>query len=76
MFRISSINSVNNNIRLNKIAFKGNESNQTNPQVKELPNVQPDYSVKIPMTYTKTGDINFPYDTKAHCYKLANGQKS
>ena len=75
MFRISSINSVNNNIRLNKIAFKGNESNQTNPQVKELPNVQPDYSVKIPMTYTKTGDINFPYDTKAHCYKLANGQK-
>lgn len=75
MFRISSINSVNNNIRLNKIAFKGNENNQTNPQVKELPNVQPDYSVKTPMAYTKTGDINFPYDTKAHCYKLANGQK-
>lgn len=75
MFRISSINSVNNNIKLQKTAFKGNESNQTNPQIKEVPNTQPDYSVKTPMQYTKTGEMNFPYDTKAYCYKLANGQK-
>ena len=75
MYRIGSINSVNNYVKIQKPVFKGSESNQTNPQVKELSNIRPDYSVKTPMTYTKTGDINFPYNTKAHCYKLANGQK-
>ena len=75
MYRIGSINSVNNYVKIQKPVFKGSETNQTNPQVKELSNIRPDYSVKTPMTYTKTGEINFPYNTKAHCYKLANGQK-
>ena len=75
MFRINSINSVNNYIKLGKPAFKGSENNQTNPQIKEVPNSQPDYAIKTPMAYTKTGEIDFPYDTKAYCYKLANGQK-
>ena len=75
MFRINSINGVNNYIKLQKPAFKGSENNQTNPQIKEVPNTQPDYTVKTPMSYTKTGEIEFPYDTKAYCYKLSNGQK-
>ena len=75
MFRINSINSVNNYKILQTPAFKGTENNQTNPQIKEVPNIQPDFAVKTPMAYTKTGEIDFPYDTKAYCYKLANGQK-
>lgn len=74
MFRINSINSVNNNILHSKTSFKGSE-NQTNPQIEQLNAIQPDFAVKTPMKYTKTGEIDFPYDTKAHCYKLANGQK-
>lgn len=73
MVRINSINSVNNYTAQNKPSFKAN--NATNPQIKELQDVKPDFAVKTPMSYTKTGEINFPYDTKAHCYKLANGQK-
>ncbi len=74
MLKINSINSVNNYQKNSKIVFKGNE-NQTTPQIDKLSNVQPDYTVKTPMAYTKTGEMNFPYDTKAYCYKLANGQK-
>lgn len=74
MFRINSINGVNNNTKTQKPAFKGSEG-QTNPQIKELQTVQPDFAIKTPMAYTKTGEMNFPYETKAHCYKLANGQK-
>lgn len=71
--RINSISSVNNYYPVRKkTAFKGN---QTNPQVEQLSNVQPDYAVKTPIKYTKTGEIDFPFDTKAYCYKLANGQK-
>lgn len=74
MFRINSINSVNNYQTNNKTVFKGNKP-QANPQIEQLPEVQPDYTVKTPMAYKKTGEMNFPYDTKAYCYKLANGQK-
>ena len=74
MVRINSINSVNNyNIVQNIPSFKAN--NATNPQIEQLQDVRPDFAVKTPMSYTKTGEIDFPYDTKAHCYKLANGQK-
>lgn len=74
MVRINSINSVNNNIAPNKqTSFKANSV--TNPQVEQLQDVKPDFAVKTPMSYSKTGEIEFPYDTKAYCYKLANGQK-
>ncbi len=73
MIRINSVSSVNNsNYVRSKTAFKGN---QTNPQVEQLSNVQPDFAVQTPIKYTKTGEINFPFDTKAYCYKLANGQR-
>ena len=75
MVRISSINSVNNYQYSNKQVFKGNETVQTNPQIEQLSNIQPDFAIKTPIAYTKTGEMNFPYDTKAYCYKLANGQR-
>ena len=76
MYRISLINSVNNNyVKPCKPAFKGSETSQTNPQIEQVTDVRPDFAVKTPMTYTKTGEMNLPYDTKAHCYKLANGQR-
>lgn len=74
MFKINPINSVNNYTACQKPAFKSSET-QTNPQIKELQDIKPDFAVKTPMSYTKTGEMDFPYDTKAHCYKLANGQK-
>ena len=74
MFRINSVNSVNNYANLHKISFKAAE-NQTNPQINQLSEVRPDYTVKTPIAYTSTGEMNLPYDLKAYCYKLANGQK-
>ena len=71
MFRINSVKSVNNYY---KPSFKSSQS-QTNPQIEQLNDVKPDFAVKTPIAYSKTGEIDFPYNTKAHCYKLANGQK-
>lgn len=73
MVRINSVNSVNNYTAQNKPSFKANTA--TNPQIKELQDIKPDFAVKTPMSYSKTEEINFPYNIKAHCYKLANGQK-
>ena len=30
----------------------------------ELNNIQPNYNIKTPIAYQKTGEINFPYDLK------------
>lgn len=55
----------------NKPSFKAE-----NPMQKtEIALIQNDFAVKTPITYQKTGELNLPFDTKAHCYKLANGQK-
>ena len=72
-----SINSIKN---INNIYFKQNKEQsgktpQTNPQINELENTKPDFNVKTPMSYKKTGEIDLPYNTKAHCYQLSNGQK-
>lgn len=75
MYRISSINNVNNYIKFCKPSFKGAETSQTNHQIEQVSDIKPDFAVKTPMAYTKTGEMNFPYDTKAYCYKLANGQR-
>ncbi len=75
MVSVNSISSIYNQIAAAKSpSFKANEV-QTNHQIKQLSNIQPDCFVKTPMAYTKTGEFNFPYGSKAHCYKLANGQK-
>ena len=44
-------------------------------QAQELRAVQPDYNVKVPMKYQKTGELKLPFDYTAHFYKLANGQR-
>ena len=75
MYRISSINNVNNYIKFCKPSFKGAETSQTKPQIEQVSDIKPDFAVKTPMAYTKTGEMNFPYDTKAYYYKLANGQR-
>lgn len=74
MIKVSCVNSVNNIAFRNKSASKS-DSLQTNPQIDTISNVIPDYSVKTPLAYTKTGEIDLPYDLKAQCYKLSNGQK-
>ncbi len=73
MVRIYRVNSVPNYNSIN-LSFKSAQT-QTNPQITELPNTIPDFSVKTPIKYSKIGEMNFPYDTKAYFYKLANGQK-
>jgi len=67
-----------NNIRLTQAQNSKPQSFTSNPDerdIQSLPDVQSDYSVKIPIAYSKIEDINLPYDIKAHYYKLANGQK-
>ena len=75
MYNVGSISNINNiKISSKKAVFKGSES-QTNPQIEQLNDIKPDFDVKTPMPYSKTDVIDFPYGTKAHCYKLSNGQK-
>ncbi len=45
------------------------------PEIKELPNVTPDYNVRVPMKYTQLEDLKLANDMSAKCYRLANGQK-
>ncbi len=44
-------------------------------QNNSISNVTPDYNVKIPIGYQKIEEINLPFETKAHLYKLSNGQR-
>lgn len=76
------LNNINpiyiNNINKYKQTNNIQKNQTTNPQIEPkamLPIATQDYSVKVPLSYSKTGEISFPYDIKAHCYKLANGQK-
>ena len=55
-----------------KISFNGIQEQST---ISELSYVTKDYGIKMPMPYTKTGELNLPYDTKAYIYKMANGQR-
>lgn len=44
-------------------------------RITELQNTINDSSVKVPLSYVKTGVQDLPYGLKAHFYKLSNGQK-
>lgn len=70
--QIQTIKSDNNRNNEKTAVFQGNTQSNS---VSSLPDVTKDYSVKVPMAYTKTGELNLPYDTRAHMYKLANGQR-
>lgn len=43
--------------------------------VSQISDVTNDSAVKVPMKYTKIGELELPYKLKAHCYKLSNGQR-
>ena len=43
--------------------------------ITRLPAVQPDFSVKSPISYQKLNDIMLPFDLNASVYKLSNGQR-
>ena len=51
------------------------ENRDKRVQNNQISNVTPDYNVKAPLTYKKIEEINLPFNTKAHVYKLSNGQK-
>lgn len=55
-----------------KISFNGTSEQNS---ISELTDVTKDYGIKMPMPYSKTGEFNLPYNTKAHMYKMANGQR-
>lgn len=57
--------------------FKGSDlpKNPVADKTEKLPDVVPDYNIKKPISYTKTDEVTLPQGLKAHCYKLANGQK-
>ncbi len=52
------------------------QSEVTNPdKVEQIPQASFDYSVRVPMAYKFIEEIELPNNLKAHCYKLANGQR-
>lgn len=53
---------------------KTQANTQTRPQIDKLPATTKDYNINVPISYQKIKDINLPYDLKASCYKLSNGQ--
>lgn len=65
---------LSSNKQKNAPAFKSSQA-VSYPQVKELPSVTQSYAVKTPMAYTKVAELNLPFNMKAHCYKLASGQR-
>ncbi len=75
MLNIAPYNIVNTRyLGQNKnVSFKNPAA--TSPDIKLVNNSIPDFEVKTPIGYVKTGEINLPYDLKAHCYKLSNGQR-
>ena len=51
-----------------------NKKNETQ-EIKELANVTPDFYVKTPIPYKKTGTEKLPNGLEIHTYKLANGYR-
>ncbi len=51
------------------------ENGDKRAQNNKISNVTPDYNVKAPISYKKIEEIDLPFNTKAHVYKLSNGQK-
>ena len=71
--KVSSL-SLNASKPKNSPAFKSKQT-VSYPQVDALPFVTAQYGVKVPMPYSKVAELDLPFNLKAHCYKLANGQR-
>ena len=74
MLNFNPIGNVNINSQIKPPAQNKNPGNSA-VQTNTISNVTPDFNVKTPLKYTKLGEINLPFDTKAYMYKLSNGQK-
>lgn len=74
MIKVSNIDTINcKKLANNSVpTFKGDNQQ---PKIDKLADVNPDYNVKVPISYQKTGEMNLPYDYKVHCYKMANGHR-
>ncbi len=73
---VMKVNNVQNIIFRGKTDSNKNiQSNVTYPQIQELSNITPDFSVKIPQQYTKLPVIELNNGLKIHQYKLANGYR-
>lgn len=72
------INFINSIIKPN---FKGAQNAYTTkPEPQSTNDIKKsngivDYNVKVPLKYTSQGIIDLPFETKAHMYKLENGQR-
>lgn len=65
-----------NAIPSNVAATNPIQNNQVQDSQKTAPtSITPSYSIKVPLKYTSLGTEDLPESTKAHMYKLENGQK-
>ncbi len=64
-----------NNVMPKQQSFASNPAVQTQPETKELQTNPAHLPVKTPISYSNTGTLTLPYDTKVHTYKLSNGQR-
>ncbi len=71
-YPISNVNINSNNI--NSTTHKKKPAN-SNVHTDTISNVTPDFNIKTPIKFSKIGEFNLPFDTKAYVYKLSNGQK-
>ena len=67
---------------INVVNFKGGLTNapdfdvkKSEKEIRELSNITPDFNVKVPQKYYKTGIYNLPNNLKLHSYKLSNGYR-
>ena len=67
---------------INPVLFKSSqnvtkpeEKQIQHPQIKELPNITPDFAVQVPQKYQTLGVEELPNGLKLHSYKLANGHR-
>lgn len=57
-------------------SFSSNPAEKSNSeQINELSGTTSEFNVRVPIKYTKTGEINLGDGLNAQCYKLANGQR-
>ncbi len=74
VMKVNSVNSIYFKAGSDK-KVEANESPVTKPQINELQSVMPDYNIRVPLKYTKTGVYELSNGLNVHSYKLANGYR-
>lgn len=75
MLKVNSIHSLaNKNIKsCDKTNFTSTSQVENNSNISLVPSYY--NNIKVPQKYMNLGIINLPFDFKAYCYKMANGQR-